>query len=240
MIEIYRVTWLAILITVALGFVASPASAQGSWSLKVSTDAMTDQERRAAVTSNAQGHSLSVYRVASGQVWMNFRLSDETLDLISSEKLIDYRIDKHEATSLGKFQSLRNLGVVTSEWEPKWVNFLVWHGKESEGRGKIGHMLNGSKFLVRYYLATGGYKDTSFSLEGSGPAIAKAIGISEVADAATEELANRVHAARMAYIKQCPTEPIEASLRCRRALSTCTPHAKDADAFEHCIAGLNP
>lgn len=238
MIEIYRVTWLAILITVALGFVASPASAQGSWSLKVSTDAMTDQERRIAVTSNAQGHSLSVYRVASGQVWMNFRLSDETLDLISGEKLIDYRIDKHKVISLADFQSLRRYGVITAEWEPKWVNFLVWHGKESEGYGQIAHMLDGSRLLVRYYLASGGYKDTNFSLIGAGPVIADAIGISANPDRDAVERSQRVHAARAEYINRCPTEPIEASLRCRRALATCTPHAQDAASFERCVASL--
>lgn len=192
---------------IALLGVASHAAFADDWKLTVSTDVMTDQERRMAVTTNREGHVLSLYRIASGQVWMNFAISEGSLDMISPDKLIDYRIDKHEAVRLSNYLKLRKLGVVTSEWEPKWVNFLIWHGKENEGRGKIAQLFAGDTFTVRYYLSTGGYKDTRFSLAGAAPTMADAIGISAQSDPAGEERAQRILAARKRHISKCPKDP---------------------------------
>lgn len=215
-----------------------PAAADDGWQLRISTDAMTDKEHRVAVTGNAQGHTLSLYRIDSGEVWMNFAISDRSMDLISGEKLLDYRIDKEEPVRLRDAQSLRHLGVVMVEWEPKWVNFLIWHGKESEGRRGITQLLEGTTFTVRYYLATGGYKDTRFSLKGAGPVIADAIGISLAADSATEGRANRIAAVRRKHIEQCPRDNPRATSQCILSLKACDAHSSNADAFERCVAGL--
>jgi phosphoribosylformylglycinamidine (FGAM) synthase-like amidotransferase family enzyme len=70
------------------------------------------------------------------------------------------------------------LGIHAYEWEPKWVNFLIWHGNENESIAKdLVHLMKGKRVVFRYYLSTGGHKDTSFTLKGSVSAITSAIGI---------------------------------------------------------------
>jgi hypothetical protein len=227
----------AALFAVAMSAIAHPAAADG-WSLRVSTDAMTDKEHRVAVTENAQGHRLSVYRLESGAVWMNFAVSDGSLDLISSDKLIDYRVDKREPVRLQDAAKVRHLGIIMSEWEPKWVNFQIWHGKENEGRNGIAQLLEGETFTVRYYLATGGYKDTRFSLVGAAPVMAEAIGISVEPDPGVAARADRIASARRRHIEQCPKDHPRATSQCILTLKACDAHSADASAFERCVEGL--
>ena len=53
------------------------------------------------------------------------------------------------------------LGIQAYEWKPKWVNFLIWHGKEDEGiANDFVQLMEGQKVVFRYYLSIGGYKDT--------------------------------------------------------------------------------
>lgn len=227
----------AALLLTLISTIFHPAAANG-WEVRVSTDAMTDEERRVAVTQNEQGHRLSLYRIDSGAVWMNFAVSDSSLDLISGDRLIDYRVDKSKPVRLGEVAKMRDLGIVLTEWEPKWVNFQIWHGKEDQGRRGITQLFEGDVLTVRYYLATGGYKDTRFSLKGAGPVMADAIGISLEADAATEDRANRIAAARRKHIDQCPRDHPRALSQCTLALKACDAHTADAGAFETCVNGL--
>ncbi len=228
---------LAVLIA---GLLLPLVAGAGDWKLRVTTDAMTDQERRMAAATNADGHRLSVYRIKSGEVWMNFSVSDRSLDLISPDKLISYRIDKREPTHLQEHTRMARLGIVTYEWEPKWVNFLLWHGKENEGRGEIQHLMDGSSMLVRYYLSTGGYKDAIFSLDGAGPVIADALGIKVGADGALEENAEKSRALLRAHIvERCQPLSGRAALLCRTDAVDCNSlHKNDPPRLGACLAAI--
>src|SRR5690606_32981434 len=94
------------------------------------------------------------------------------------QKGIVYRVDKHAAVELHESRNLRSLGIRVYEWEPKWVNFRIWHGRLDEGLSTgLVQIMTGQQLVVRYFLGTGGYKDTEFSLTGSSQAISGALGI---------------------------------------------------------------
>lgn len=171
---------------IVLAISAAPTFGQ-TWQVITERDSMTDAVERSARITNASGHQLVVFRAANDEVWMTFRLSDRTADTISPEHLIMYRIDKHEAHDVKDLKVVERLvDRPMLEWQPKWVHFVFWHGKENEIRGSIDHMMNGKVFLVRYFLSTGGSKETAFSLSGSGSAISRAIGIRQNQKTATD------------------------------------------------------
>jgi hypothetical protein len=112
-----------------------------AWEYSEQVDQMTDEVGRSAFVTNSEGHKFSLYRIEpAGKVWANFRLSDDSFDQIDNEKLGLFRIDNHEPNSLVESKRLSDLmerlggpSDRAFEWTPKWVNFLIWHGKEDFG-----------------------------------------------------------------------------------------------------------
>ncbi len=161
-----------------------PNAALAEWTTVTKVDSMTNEVRKSAFVENSLGHRFSVYRIPSddNRVWGNFAISQKVFDLIDGEKLIQFRIDKHDAKDLResvKLQKLmQRLGETRPmyEWKPKWVNFVLWHGDKEEGVSPaIENLKNGNTLKVRYYLSKGGYKDTEFSLKGAKNAIDEAL-----------------------------------------------------------------
>lgn len=155
-------------------------TAHATWNVETKTDSMTDEKRRTAKILNSAGHSLSIYRHSSGAVWVNFSLSNRSLEQLSPDKPPSFRVDKNEPHDIADDKRIQEMdvGLQAYAWEPKWINFLIWHGKESEGRSTtLDQLMLGKSILFRYYLFTGGYKETTFNLDGAGPAIARALGI---------------------------------------------------------------
>jgi len=200
----------AFLITLLLA--TTPVFGQGLWRLTTETDAMTDKVKRSASTVNSQGHELSIYRGPNDAAWVLFSLGKSSFDTLSPKQGPMYRIDKlqpHDLDSVRRM-SERGLGLDLYRWEPRWINFSIWHGKEAEGRSLIlKELMSGQSVVFRYYLGTGGYKETSFSLEGAAPVIAEALGISLAADPAAEASAE-------AY----KTELLSASRKCQQDMRT--------------------
>lgn len=155
------------------------------WKVETHLDAMSDETRKKAIIKNERGHTFSVYRIGvDGPAWGNFALSDESLDIIDGSKPPMYRVDKNPPHDLADDVKLQELlarlggGRIYYSWEPRWVNFHMWHGKSEEGLAPdLLELMDGNTVLFRYHLATGGYKDTSFTLQGASPAISEAIGI---------------------------------------------------------------
>ncbi len=199
---------------------ALPATAT-EWTTTRRVDQMTDKEIRTATVTNDAGHSFSIYRVPSGQAWANFSLSDQTLDQISPKGLLMYRIDKHEPVDLAQGAALARYGVKLHEWEPRWVNFLFWHGREEQGRGQLVALMEGTTLLIRYRLATGGYKETSFPLSGARQAIAWALQISEAPDYAKEAHNAGVEKALADARATCPRSSVRAYMACDERISRC-------------------
>nr|VFK12413.1 MAG: hypothetical protein BECKLPF1236A_GA0070988_1007011 [Candidatus Kentron sp. LPFa]VFK28601.1 MAG: hypothetical protein BECKLPF1236C_GA0070990_1006911 [Candidatus Kentron sp. LPFa] len=153
------------------------------WKIDKHLDTMTDEIKKTAIVKNELGHTFSIYRISKGgPVWENFALPNGTLDQLDWEIPLIYRIDKNKATDLANHKRVQEMGVGIHayEWKPKWINFLMWHGKEDEGIAEdIVQLMEGQKVAFRYYLSAGGYKETSFTLKGAASAISGTIGIGE-------------------------------------------------------------
>ena len=156
-----------------------PHSVFAEWRVDTRLDAMTDEVKKSAVVTNEAGHSFSIYRISeNGPVWGNFSLSERSMDQVGHKIPPVYRIDKNPPHDLANNVTLHNLIGSAYEWQPKWVNFLIWEGNEDEGiANSLLQLMDGQSVLFRYHLSTGGYKDTVFSLNNAKQAIVAAIGI---------------------------------------------------------------
>jgi hypothetical protein len=158
--------------------VSAPANSE--WQVLSHVDSMTDELKKAASVTNEAGYKFSIYRIQpSGKVLANFSLPENSLDHISFETPLIYRIDKNEPFDTSIYKSLQELvGGNVYEWQPTWVNFYIWSGDIKEGiNDQIKDIMRGKKLLIRYYLVTGGYREASFGLDGCAKAISEAIDI---------------------------------------------------------------
>lgn len=221
-----------------LFFLTVMSIASASWKVETRTDSMTDQTNKYAYVINEQGHSFSLYRYPNGTVWANFSLSNGSIDQLSSQKPPLFRVDKNEAHEVSNDKLLQEMGVdiQTYAWEPKWVNFLIWHGKEDEGRSKtLSQLMHGKTVVFRYHLFNGGYKETTFSLDGAGPAIAKALEISLEIDKAVAERQEKFKIAYLAASKKCQQD-MKTFRVCFMKVSSCRKHANnEVSAFQQCL-----
>lgn len=210
-----------------------------SWKVDESVDPMTDEVRKTAIVENDLGHTFSVYRISEGgPVWGNFALSDGMFDQVDWEKPPIYRVDKNEPTNLARMKKLQEmgLGIHAYEWEPKWVNFLIWHGKENEGMANgLVQIMEGEKVVFRYYLSTGGYKDTTFPLKGASSAISDAIGISSEIDSAVQKRNEEFTQAFLTESKRCQ-EDMSSFKSCFAEINECKGQAnRDVNRFKACF-----
>ncbi len=211
--------------------------ALSEWTVDANVDAMTDEEKKTAIVKNELGHTFSIYRVSKGgPVWGNFALSEKMFDQVDWKKPPMYRIDKNKPNDLASMKMLHDLGVQAYSWEPKWINFLMWHGKEDEGLSEnLVNLMEGEKVVFRYHLSTGGYKDTTFSLEGAASAIAEAIGILANIDHAAEQQFKEYRQAIINETNKCRGN-ISALAACNTRVTECSSQAnQDIEMFKSCM-----
>jgi hypothetical protein len=215
------------------------AVALADWRIDERIDTMTDEVKKTAFVKNEYGHKFSIYRISKdGTVWGNFALSDGTFDQVDWEKTPIYRVDKNEPTNLARMKQTQDmgLGIHAYEWEPKWVNFLLWHGKEDEGiANDLVQLMEGEKVAFRYYLSTGGYKDTTFSLKGAATAISGAIGISSEIDHSAQQKNEEFKLAVLSESKRCQ-QNMKTFKLCFTQVSECRKKAnQDIYKFKACL-----
>jgi hypothetical protein len=212
--------------------------ATAEWKVDKHVDSMTDEERKMAIVKNEQGHSFSIYRLSKdGPVWGNFSLSQEMFDQVDWKKAPIFRIDQNKPNDLAGVKRLQDsFGVKAYEWEPKWVNFLIWHGKQDEGiSDNIVNLMEGQKLVFRYYLSTGGYKDTEFSLNGAASAISEAIDINANIDHAAQEKSKDFIQAVSAETMKCRVN-MSTFNTCFAHVTACSNQSeKDAAKFMACM-----
>lgn len=215
-----------------------PALAMAQWRVETRKDAMTDEVRKAAKAINASGHELNVYRGPRGAVWVMFSVTAIPGETVSPRRAPMLRVDQHAPHDQDGSRHLteRKLGD-TYQWEPGFVNFVIWHGVEAQGRSPLlQQLLTGEQLVVRYWLSTGGYKDTAFSLAGAGPAIAEALGIPVVLDPAVQARADARRRLAREYTARCTNDA--AGIECRRIALECmkqTESDPDTTGLEQCL-----
>lgn len=169
--------WIGCVAT-ALVVVLTVVPAQADWKVDIRQDSMTDEIIASAIIANSEGFTLQIYRVKSGAVWATFALPDASVDVLSQRMPI-MRIDKLEPDDLGDAATIRPELI---QREPKWVSWRIFHGDGAPDRGSLRDLMDGTKALFRYYLFTGGFKETSFPLLNAKSAIASALGVPEASD----------------------------------------------------------
>jgi hypothetical protein len=224
-------------LAIFIPLLCAATNSHAAWQVTTTKDAMTDETKKSAVVLNDEGHSLSIYRLANGAVFANFSLASKSFDQLAPEKPPMFRVDKNEPHDLMAQKRLQELvGVQPLSSEPKWINFPIWHGKEAEGRSAVlNELMQGTSVVFRYYIFTGGYKETTFSLTGAGPAIADALGIPLAADPSAEANAKAFRAAGMAALKAC-RQDMNTFRSCAERVASCRDQAgHDAEKLGKCL-----
>lgn len=219
----------------------TPWYALASWQIENDVDAMSDRVTAVATTTNGDGHSVSIYQRDDGSVWMNFRVSDASFDLLSPKIAPMFRVDGRKAHSLDDVKRLQELVPSFPKgyfWEPKWINVRIWDGwARQKGRShELIDLMAGERVVFRYYLSTGGAKDTVFDLTGAEEAIAVAAGLRGEIEAM--EGAERLTAAVASARKACEANAVNEDYSvCAARYERCMEAtAGNIEAFEACAA----
>lgn len=224
--------WLTRIHAIALAFFVTPSFA--GWSVETHKDSMTDKIISTAVCTNSGGYSLKVYRVDGGAVMLTFRLPDNSFDVLDA-RLPIFRIDKNEPEDS---EELSKLVPENFQREPKWASWVIFHGEGAPNRGTLRDLMDGTRMVLRYFLFTGGFKETSFSLVGAKRTIASAIGVPEDANSqAAAKQATYFKAAAETSDKCMSTAktPAEA-IACSHKSTKCSEIAGgDAEKLRNCM-----
>ena len=212
--------------------------AQSDWRVTVETDSMTDKVKRTAVVTNEDGHSLSVYRGPGEAAWVLFSLGKSSFDTLAPRRAPIYRVDKNEPHDLERARTItaRGIGLSLYAWEPRWVNFFIWHGKEAEGRaGALRELMSGQTVVFRYTLGSGGYKETTFPLLGAAQAIADALGITAATNPDLEAAATAYRSAIVGATARCQQDMPRIRI-CLDRVAACNKLAgHDLQALQQCL-----
>lgn len=207
---------------------------RADWTVEKRVDSMTDREIRLAVSTNAEGFLLQFYRNTDNSVWATFRLPDTGSDVLGSDAPV-YRVDKHPPTTIGPQSPLLPSSF---EVKPKWLNWLVFHGDGPANRGTLRDIMEGTRVIFRYFLFTGGYKETSFSLVGAKAVIADALGVPAEVDSAAAAREEAFVQATSEMTDRCQkvSKDLSAFAECLKKHSDCLKVAKgDAVLFRECV-----
>jgi hypothetical protein len=211
----------------------APVLARADWVVDVHQDSMTDEIISSAICVNPEGFTLQVYRVKSGAVWATFRLPDTNSDVFS-KKMPIMRVDKLAPDDLGDAATIMPELI---QQEPKWVSWRIFHGEGAPDRGSLRDLMDGTKVVFRYYLFTGGFKETSFLLANAKTMIASALGVPVVADSnAAAKQAAFIKASEEATSRCMAMSGADATKGCMDEYLKCLEIANgDADKLRECL-----
>ena len=232
------------------------------WVVTESKDAMTDEFSRMASVTNKDGFKFSVYTVGPRDIWANFRIPGSDTAVLDRQKLIVYRVDDYPPRTLetNRFAH-EELHLQLLDAQPKWVNWAVGARGSADLQETLRQLQAGKRLIVRFYLFTGGSRDTEFPLAGAREALADVAGVPPTWDAAEEERAKErqkrrplIPAARERAYQRCLTVPSvlgpegEPRRRCLNEMSDCArkygdnvdPISTDATALIACFDAVHP
>ena len=173
---------------VALALMVTASAAHAAWKVRTQQDAITDEKHSVASVTNRDGYTLEVYRAKNGAGYVMFAVARRPAQAIRPRHDLFLRVDKYEplridsTDRLGRWAKKNGIDIPKGfDWNPGFVNFKVWHGKQNEGMAPIlAQMMKGNKLVVRFPVNSGGTRDVIFSLSGAGRAIRTALGITSI------------------------------------------------------------
>ena len=156
---------------------ATPVFA-GSWQVKTSVDAMTDEKTTRAYVVSEAGHRFTVITRNYIDVWGYVKLNGKPQ--FAPGQPVKIRIDKNNPVKYSDELDTLNekLGEPshTWEWNPSLVGFRIWYEQKDAVCGTVNELATGENLVVRYYPNNSTHRDISFSLNGSRDALARATG----------------------------------------------------------------
>ncbi|MCG7973885.1 MAG: hypothetical protein JAZ16_02345 [Candidatus Thiodiazotropha taylori] len=191
-----------------------------------------------AIVNNGQGDSFSLYRISNkGEVWARFKLYGDFTDAADWNTPPMLRIDNNKPISLSRQKDLQVMGVGVDAYKGQQgqVEFLIWHGKESEGLSdSLAQIMDGNKLIVRYFLSSGGHKESTFPLTDAETAISRALKISRKASLSTQQKTTTFKEFVLLEIKQC-LQQTESSNTCLKRIKECRSKAdEEINKFNRC------
>lgn len=147
----------------------TPAAVMAEWLVITHTDTDTNTEVRVAYIENQKGYTLEIYKDTVGAVRSRFTLMPG-LSQLASHICPTYQIDKRKPQN-------RSINDAPCIPDKHWSEFILGYIENDEITSlKLHEFMNGTQVAYRFALENGGYKDTSFSLEGSKKALTTALG----------------------------------------------------------------
>lgn len=219
----------------------------GEWKVKRTVDAMSDAQRLTAEVTNESGHTLAMYRTSDGSVWALFSLPSGNTDVLAARRFPMYRIDKLRPRDLDVDRELEQLVrrstgkelPTRTVVEPKWVNFKLWDGNVVKGRSpELQEFMDGETAVFRYWLFTGGSKDTVFSLVDGRPLIAEALGLSSEIASGSLGRTEAVRKAHMTNLSACQSNAVRVDYSvCAAKVKACfAESADDLARYQGCVS----
>jgi hypothetical protein len=148
------------------------------WTYSKKVDAMTDEVNRSISVENDSEHKLTTYADSKGRFWLTVSLGG--FDQFSHERAPMLRVDKYPPMDFNDEIVLQELiarldpegAEIHYEWNPGFVNVMLGGDvtavttPDANEKAPMTEFMRGEKIALRYWLGTGGYKDTEFTLSG--------------------------------------------------------------------------
>ncbi|WP_139116979.1 hypothetical protein [Candidatus Thiodiazotropha endoloripes] len=191
-----------------------------------------------AIIRNGLGDSFALYRISKGgEVWAKFNLSEDISEPADWNNPPMLRIDDNKPISLSRQKDLQLMGVAVDAYKSQQnqVEFLIWHGNETEGLSDtLLQILEGDELVVRYFLSSGHYKESSFPLADAEATISRALDISNKTNRTIQQKTTTFEEFVLLEIKQC-LQQTESSNTCLKRIKDCRNKAdRDITQFNTC------
>lgn len=153
-----------------------PMSAMAGWGFTNKVDDFTDEKVMYAAYSDDE-HRIQLSHEGDS-VWMF--ITRKKIGTFEPSGIIELRVDDNKSRTIDPVKSKQLaelLGKTTFQWEPATVGFLIWHGKEDEGCGYVGELLEGKELKGRYQINSMERDTFKISLEGAKESIIGGLGL---------------------------------------------------------------
>lgn len=146
-----------------------PASVSAQWTVVTHQVSDSGPPTRIAETTNSAGYSLEIYRDPGNAIRSRLTMA-KGLIALADKTCPTYQIDK----GLPRNSSINDAACIS---KPQWAEFILGHVQNGKiESAALRGLMNGINITFRFILATGDYRQTTFSLAGSMRAMQSAFG----------------------------------------------------------------
>jgi hypothetical protein len=224
------------LLVLLLGLIAQPALADWAF-VPEWTDPIDGFETRAATVTNAEGHTLHLYRNPIGRVYALFTLPSDAPDLVSEGVVATLTPDGFEPKQV-EARGERGRVVEYAVSTGRALRDRLWHGEgQAPAFGTFHDLLEAPGLTVTFTLSDGGQIETGWSMDTAAKPIAQALGISIRDVPAGAEWEDAAAQALLAAMTACQYPKLD--VLCVQKVSVCSARIsddRDIEGFEGCLA----